>query len=229
MKLKPALVAFALVSGMSAASALTSLDIGPATVDYDENTSFGFISSWFSSGNTYGFTWTVPLSAQVSHFGVDPGITIVNVPMPDFTVTANPSWNLSNPSAFLGNLIYVEVGGATTNIVANADVSVNGGPFAAIGPISLNWVQTGAGPGFAQGYFADTIAVPGPFNSLAITGSGIDLSATGGVFSSISAQPQNKYEISFTAMPVPEPETYALFAAGLATLGWLSKRRRAQS
>lgn len=230
MQLKPIIAAIALVSGMTAASAMVSQDIGPATISYDETTSFGTLSSWFSAGNSYGFSWTVPLSAQVSHFGVDPGISIVNVPMPDFTVTANAGWSLSNASAFIGNLGYVEVGGATTNIIANADVSVNSGPTMSIGPISLNWVPTGGGPGFGftQGYFADTIAMPGDFNSLAITGSGIDLSATGGTFSSISAQPQNKYEISFTAMPVPEPETYVMFVAGLAALGLLTKRRRAQ-
>ena len=31
---------------------------------------------------------------------------------------------------------------------------------------------------------------------------------------------------SFTATPVPEPETAAMLAAGLAALGWLSRRRR---
>lgn len=226
MNLKPVFAAALLVFGMSTASAITSQDIGPATVSYDETTSFGWLSSWFSSGNTYGFTWTVPVSAQVSNFGSS--LTIVNVPMPDFTLTVNAGWALSNPSAFLGNLIYVEVGGATTNIVANGNVAVDGGPAMPIGPVSLNWVQTGAGTDYAQGYFADTASATGAFSSLAVTGSGIDLSATGGIFSSISSQPQNKYEVSFTAMPVPEPETYAMFVAGLAALGWLSKRRRTQ-
>lgn len=225
MNAKPVLAAVVLISGMSGASALTSQNIGPATVSYDETTSFGFLSSWFSSATVYGFTWTVPATAQVASFGP---LTIVNVPLPDFSVTANPDWALSNLSAFLGNLVYTEVGAATTNIVANANVSVNGGPALPIGPVSLARTQTGGGPGFASGYFADTLAVPGAFNSLAVSGAGIDLSATGGVFSSISSQPQNKLEISFTALPVPEPETYAMMLAGLAALGWMSQRRRAQ-
>ena len=231
MQLRPIIAAVALVSGMTAASAMVSLDIGPATISYDETTSFGFLSSGFSAGNTYGFGWTVPLSAQVSNYGtgaIPEPIAIVNVPMPDFTVTANAGWSLSNASAFIGNLGYLELGGATTNIIANADVSVNSSPAMSIVPISLNWVPTGGGPGFTQGYFADTIALPGAFNSLAITGSGIDLSATGGYFSTISAQGQSLYQISFTAMPVPEPETYAMFIAGLAALGLMSRRRRAQ-
>jgi len=226
MNLKPVFAAVLLLAGASNASAITSLDLGPATVTYDETTGFGGLSSWFSSGNTYGFAWTVPPSAQVASFGP---LTIVNVPMPDFSLTVNAGWVLSGPSAFLGNLVYTEVGGATTNIVANANVALNGGPAVPTGPVSMNWVQTFAGPGFAQGYFADTLMSPLlPFNSLAVTASGIDLSATGGVFSSISAQPQNKYEITFTAVPVPEPGTYAMFVAGLGVLGWLFKRRRAQ-
>ena len=33
-------------------------------------------------------------------------------------------------------------------------------------------------------------------------------------------------DFSFTATPVPEPETAAMLLAGLTALGWLSRRRR---
>ena len=79
--------------------------------------------------------------------------------------------------------------------------------------------------------FSDTTTLPGPFNSIAVTGAGIDLSATGGAFSNIGANPQNKLQISFdaVAMPVPEPETFAMLLAGLGALGLMARRRSAQA
>ena len=228
MTLKPVFAAVLLATGVSSASAWTTLDLGPATLAYDETTSFGYLAGWFSSALTYGFNWTVPNSAAVASFGP---LTIVNVPMPSYTLTVNPGWSVSNATTFLGNLAFFEVGPATTNIIANANVSVNGGPSVPVGPTSLGWTTTLSGPGFSQGYFADTKVLPGPFNSLAVTGAGIDLSATGGVFSSISANPQNQLKVSFdaVAVPVPEPETYAMLLAGLGALGLMAKRRRSQA
>lgn len=107
-------------------------------------------------------------------------------------------------------------------------MAIDGGAATPIGPAGLAWTITASGPSHMQGYFADTLALAGAFNSVAVTHSAIDLSATGGVFSSISANPQNKLEITFDALaaPVPEPETYAMMFAGLAALGLLLRRRR---
>lgn len=229
MNFKPVFAAVVLVSGMSAASAAwISQDLGPFTLEYEDGTSFAGLSSTFSSsGDIYGFTWTVPNSVQVTSVG---GVeAALNVPLPSFTITANPGWTLSNPSAFLGNLSYTEVGdGANTTIIGNANVSLNGGSAVAIGPHGVAWVTTNSGAGFSQGYFADTLSAPVAFHSLAVTDASIDLNANYGAFASISANPQNKLEISLMAVPVPEPETYAMMLAGLAALGWLSARRHRQ-
>ena len=228
MNLKPVAAAALLAATLSSASAMSSLNLGPATVVYDETTSFGFISSWFSSAVTYGFSWTVPISVQVASFGPP---ALLNVPLPDYTLTVNAGWTISNAAAFLGNLAFVEVGAATTNIIANGDLSIDGGATTPIGPASLAWTSTPSGPGYLLGYFADTLALAGAFNSVAVTNSAIDLSATGGIFFSISANPQNKLEITFDALavPVPEPETYAMLLAGLGALGLLARRRRTQA
>ncbi len=209
----------------ASASAYTVLDLGPFTLGYDESTSFGGISSTFSSsGDIYGFAWTVPDSVQVTSSDGSPAST--NVPLPSFTITANAGWALSNTSAFLGNLSYVEVGGAITDIIAHADVSVDGGPTVPTGSMGVGWVVTGSGPGYSLGYFADTFSIPGGFYSVSVTNAAIDLSATGGSFSTIVSQPQNELKISLMAVPVPEPETYAMMIAGLGLLGFVVGRRK---
>ncbi|GCL63433.1 spondin domain-containing protein [Pseudaquabacterium pictum] len=50
----------------------------------------------------------------------------------------------------------------------------------------------------------------------------------GYTFNSQLAAGTDVYRISFTAAPVPEPQTYALMLAGLAGLGWLARRRQAR-
>ena len=49
----------------------------------------------------------------------------------------------------------------------------------------------------------------------------------GYVFNSGLRFDSDVYRISFAVAAVPEPETYALMLAGLATLGWVARRRRA--
>jgi len=49
----------------------------------------------------------------------------------------------------------------------------------------------------------------------------------GYTFDSQLAANSDVYRISFSAVPVPEPQTYALMLAGLLGLGWLARRRQA--
>ena len=224
MKLKPTVIALSMLAAVSSVSAITVQNIGPATVTYDETTLLGSLSSWFSSGTTYGFSWTLPNSASVVSFGPINN-TVVN--LPSFTLTNNPGWNLSGAfNAFLGNPSFTEISGATTNIFGTADISVNGGPAATTSGLVGFTITTISGP-FVGGYFSQTVSLPvGGFTSLAQSNASLDFSAGGGTFSTIISQPQNKLEYSFTATPVPEPETYAMLLSGLGALGWLVRRRR---
>jgi hypothetical protein len=122
-------------------------------------------------------------------------------------------------------LVFTEFGGATTGILAYAKVSVDGGPTVSLSG-GIGWTVTSSSPGFLQGYFSDTYSAPGAFTSFSVSDAKIVLSASGGLGSSIGAQPQNKLEISFTAVPVPEPETFAMLLSGLAIVGWMARRRQ---
>jgi hypothetical protein len=224
MKFKPTSVAIALLFGVSAASAMVVQNIGPATVTYDETTTLASLASWSSSGSNYRFAWTIPDTAAVVSFGTL-ATTLVN--LPSFTLTPNIGWALSGGvTASLGNLSFSEVGGASTSIAAAASISVNGGPVTVASGMVAG-TPTLVTSGAVLGYFGDAMTLPiGAFNSLAVSNASLTLSASGGAFSSITANPQNKLEISFTAMPVPEPETYVMLLSGIAVIGWVAKRRR---
>ena len=227
MQLKSIAIAAALLCSIGAASALTTEDFGSHTVSYNEDTQFGFLSSSFTAGGGgAGFAWTVPNTAQVYSDG---DTTVTAVALPSFTVTANGGWALSNIQAFIGNLVYFEKGdGATTGILIYADVSIDGGPVMSLSS-GIDWVETGSFGNFRTGNFGQTFGpIVGGFTSISVTNAHMDLSASGGQFSGITAQPQNKFEVSLVAMPVPEPETYAMMLAGLGALGWLARRRRTQ-
>lgn len=223
MKLTSVAVAAGLLCCLANAHATKDVNLGPYTLSYDETTVLGELAGWGGGGSLFSFAWAIPSSVQVASTG--PLVT-ASFDLPSFTITANPGWTLSGDvKAFLGNLVFTEVGGATTGILAYADVAVDGGPASSWSG-GVGWTASLAGPGYLQGYFGDTATVPvGHFTSLTVSNASIVLSATGGAFSSIVAQPQNRLEISLFAAAVPEPEGYAMLLAGLAVVGWVVRRR----
>lgn len=226
MKLMPVAAAALLALSSLAQAATQSVNFGPATLTYDDATTFGGLSSTSSSSSGWGFEWTVPNSVQVSSFGA---LQTLSVQLPSFTLSANAGYTLNGVlSAFFGNLTYTEVGGATTGILAYADISVNGGPAISWSD-SIGWTSTSSGPGFNLGYFGGTTTQSfGNYQSVTISNASIVLSATGGTFSSITAQPQNNLHIDFQAAAVPEPGTYAMLLAGLGMVGFLARRRQSR-
>ena len=215
----------ALAGAGFASAAMTDVDFGSYTLSYDDGTILGGTSSSFtSSDNSVGFTWNLPADVNVVSVGTPESMSFT---LPDFTITANAGYYLSGAvTGFLGNLVYTEVGGATTSVSATADVSIDGGPQIATGG-DLDRVETVSFPGGSTGYYGSSTTVPvGSFNSFSVSNFMLTLNASGGDFASILAQPQNELTVSFVAAPVPEPETYAMMLAGIGMIAAIARRRK---
>lgn len=225
MKIRILAAGIVALAGAVSAGAAT-VDLGGYTLTYDETSVLGhYSSSYGSSGNEVGFNWNLPTSINVVSVGSPASASFA---LPDFTITANAGYTLSGPlTGFLGNLVYTEVGaGATTSASATADVVVNGLPLGSTGG-SLDRLETVSFTNGSSGYYGSTTTVPaGSFSSFAVSNFVLNLSASGGTFASILAQPQNELKISFFATPVPEPETYAMLLAGLGLIAGIMKRAK---
>lgn len=228
MKLKPVLVAASLLLAVSAASADTSFDVGGATLTYDEDTPLGFTNGSFNGFQFEGFSWQIPDSATVVNT-VQGTTEDWTVELPSFTLTANPGYALSNFSVFFGNPTFFDLGG-TSNILFEGEISIDGSaPIPVSSLIDFQITNQNLGIGLNAGYFSQSETLPGPFTTFTLSNASLLLTAyvlEDGTVSSIVSNPQNKLEISYNVVAVPEPETGVMLLAGLTAMGWLARRRR---
>lgn len=221
--------AAALLAAAASASAVTVHFDDHYSVDYDGSTVFGSLSFWGGSGGgNVLFGWDVPVSLGATSLGG--GTVSIDTTLPSFTITADPGFTLGGVSGFMGNLVFNEVGaGALTGASATGDVTLDSLTVPGALTITLARTVLSSGVGYAQGYLSgSSSASPSSLHSFGLSNAMVTLTASGGTFASITGQPQNKLQINLTVTPVPEPETYALMAAGLATFGVLALRRRRQ-
>lgn len=221
MKSRYALLGFlGLAASMSAAAA--TLDFGSYVLDYDGTTAFGDPTGTGGSG-AVSFAWSVPSSVNVASFGPAASSTFV---VPSYTISAKPGFVLSSVTGFLGNLVFNEVGGNTTNAHWAGSLSLNGHPLFAFDE-DLNKTTTTAMPAFAAGYWSinPTAPIP-PFASFGFAAD-LTLSASGTPgpsFASLISQPQNQLRVSFVATPVPVPAGLWLVASACGCLGLVRRR-----
>ncbi|HCX32174.1 MAG TPA: PEP-CTERM sorting domain-containing protein, partial [Rhodocyclaceae bacterium] len=124
---------------------------------------------------------------------------------------------------FIGNLVYTEVGGGTTDAGIAGEVSIDGGPGSTV---SFLLTRTSTGP--FTGYYSDARTAPsGDFSSLSFGSGTLTLTADASTsqFAAIAAQPQNELRVSFNVAAVPEPATWLMFLSGVGVLGLIAYRR----
>ena len=229
MNVRPLIAAAMMFGSVAAQAALTpppaivTNNYGAYTLTYEDNSVFNGPTSNFSDGNGgVGFSWSIPTSVFVS--GTNDEFTYA---LPEFTVTANAGYTLSGPFAgFVGNISFVEVNGATTSASMLGHLSIDHSPYIPFSA-ALSKTEVSSGAGVSTGYYSVKGSQAfGSFSSLTASGVGLKLSTQGGVFGSVSGQPQNQIQFSFIANPVPEPESYAMMLVGLLAVGTIVRRRQ---
>lgn len=224
---KRALTGVVLSAAVATAAQAASWDLGTYTVTYDETTTFGYLAGAFTtSDNVVGFNWQ--FAGTAADFVSSLTTSSLALALPSFTITANASGALYGPvSITIGKLAFTEVGAqAATSAMLNGSYDSGSGATAIGGSLSGFNVST-SGPVTSGSYVGTFTAPTGSFQSFDFSGT-LALAASGGAYSGIQPTPDNSVRVEFHAAVVPEPETYAMWFAGLLGMAALGRRRSAR-
>lgn len=227
MFLKQALAA-AVLATVAASPALAAIaETDAFTIEYDENTDFGFIN--FTSGSTgvRGFGWDkFPSNAVASAIG---GTDSLSLGMPTLTITAKEGWSLAEFIRGLSGGFYSETGeGSTTSVTITGSIALDNGADEAFTTDATKnpLVDT---PAFRLGNWEGN----GQYNfslaqKIVLSGLTFEFMADGtdGNAGIVGQQPGPRFDIGVVEAPIPEPETYALMALGLVAVGAAARRRK---
>ena len=203
---------------LPAAAAVQTVNFTEYTLSYENSSALGGLAfTSGGSGGSLGFGWNIPDTVEASD-------TTLTVTLPSFTLTAAPGYLLKGTlSGFFGNLSFAEGFGGTSSASIAGSVSIDGGAAMAVGGALDRTLITNK-PAIRTGYYGLGGDLSyGTFSTLSVSGLTLTLSANEAA--SVYSANQGKLEIGFFAIPVPEPESYAMLLAGLGVVSMIARRR----
>ncbi len=210
------------LSAIPGSAAVVTTNLGAYSVTYDNSTSFGAVSAGPGVVAAVSFQFSVPPAINVI------GNQVAAFLLPEFTVSVNAGYVLSGAVAgLIGNLAYLEFPGGQTLASVSGNLSVDGSAPIVFSNVLLSKIETSNNAGAVGGYYVGSAGVQfGAFSSLQFSAGTLNLASAGPA--GIVSNQQNIFNISFSAVPVPEPESYAMLLAGLGLLGAVVRRRARQ-